>query len=395
MNPVSLGYKYLGCRYLTGLVVIPIGLCSAFPAVGESEASQDWQHRIESSQFEQTASNVWTSLVVKPPFAFDELIYSWHFQDPGDTFRLYLQVEFASNDLSDWLYAGFWGDISDVATSRQAPKFDRGTLDMDFLKLTTRASGYRFKVVGDGTNSLSGPPALTVVVTEKHSSQTNIASQSETPATLVLDVPLRRQLNAAGSWMKDRCQSAALASAMEYYGKSVLLEDIVHFTNDPEYNYPGIWPRVIAAAQEFGFDGYIDRFRDWDTVRRTLAENKMILCSIRMKLGQCKSPPYPSMGNHIVVLCGVTEDGRVVVTDSALGKSGNGYLCQWLQSDFEKIWMQTKGGIAMVICPPSEAKKKLVANLPPFPSDRKCPTDWYSLIANSRKPRESSPTAVR
>ena len=174
--------------------------------------------------------------------------------------------------------------------------------------------------------------------------------------------------------MKDRCQSAALASAMEYYGKSVLLEDIVQYTNDPEYDYPGIWPRVIGAAREFGFEGYVDRFRDWASVRRTLAENKMILCSIRMREGDCQAPPYASMGNHIVVLCGVTDDGRVVVTDSALGKSGRGYLCQWLQSDFETVWMRTKGGVAMVICPPEGAEERRVGDLAPFPMKREFPT---------------------
>jgi len=192
-------------------------------------------------------------------------------------------------------------------------------------------------------------------------------------ATLVLDVPLRRQLNTQGVWLKDRCQSAALASALQYYGRRVPLEDIVRFTNDPEYNYPGIWPRVIAAAREFGCDGYIERFRDWNSVRQTLAENKMILCSIRLKQGECQSPPYASMGNHIVVLCGMTDDGRVVVTDSALGKSGSGYLCQWLRSDFETVWMRTKGGVAMVICPPAGAVERRVTDLPPFPKDRQFP----------------------
>lgn len=99
----------------------------------------------------------------------------------------------------------------------------------------------------------------------------------------------------------------------------------------------------------------------------------MILCSMRMHEGDCQSPPYRSMGNHIVVLCGVTDDGRVVVTDSALGKSGRGHLCQWLRSDFETVWMRAKGGVAMVICPPAGATVRRVAGLPPFPASREFP----------------------
>lgn len=360
----------LGCL----AVALAAGIMPCFAAAA-TNAPVDWQHDIPASAFQKSGSTEWSSPLIQPPFAFEELIYSWHLHHPGDAFRLYLQVVFTPADKSDWLYAGYWGDVTDVATNRQRPTFDRGTVDMDWLKLTAKASGLRFKVVSAGTKLLQSPPALTVVATDNHptAASAEATSTPNSPPGRVLDVPLRRQFNTQGEWMKDRCQSAALASAMEYYGKSVRLEEIVRFTNDPEYNYPGLWPRVIGAAQEFGFDGYIARFRDWTAVRRALAENKILLCSMRMKEGTCQSPPYRSMGNHIVALCGVTDDGRVVVTDSALGKSGRGYLCQWLQSDFEKVWMQTKGGVAMVICPPAGAAARTVTSLPPFPANRTFP----------------------
>ncbi len=362
-KPLQLGW--LGCLLVFAL--------TAF-AGPTTNAPRDWRHRIAASDFEPTATGEWTSPLVRAPFAFEELIYCWHLRQPGDAFRLHLKVCFGPSAETDWLYAGFWGAVTDGITNRQRPTFTQGVLDMDWLKLTQKAVAFRFKVVAAGTNELAAPPALTVVVTDNHSGAAAPGGESESAPARVLDVPLRRQLNTQGVWMKDRCQSAALASALQYYGQRVPLENIVRFTNDPEYNYPGIWPRVIGAAREFGCDGYIERFRDWNAVRRTLAENKMILCSIRLKEGECQAPPYASMGNHIVVLCGVTDDGRVVVTDSALGKSGNGYLCQWLQSDFEHVWMKTKGGVAMVICPPAGAVEKRVVNLPPFPRNRQLPT---------------------
>jgi hypothetical protein len=39
------------------------------------------------------------------------------------------------------------------------------------------------------------------------------------------------------------------------------------------------------------------------------------------------------------------------------------------------VWMKTKGGIAMVICPPAAAKVHEVSVLPPFPKERAFPTD--------------------
>jgi hypothetical protein len=88
-----------------------------------------------------------------------------------------------------------------------------------------------------------------------------------------------------GNPLKDRCQSAAVASAMQYFGKSVPLEHIICYTTDPEYASFRIWPRTINAAFEHGFQAYLDRFRDWDAVRKTVAENKVILCSITMPAG--------------------------------------------------------------------------------------------------------------
>ena len=354
------------------------GLVMAASAAPATNAPLDWRHRLPASAFQKTGAGEWTSSLVQPAFPFDELIYSWHLHRPGDAFRLYLKVVFASGDETDWLPAGYWGAVKDLAAKRERPLFERGVLDMDWLKLKTRATGFRFKVAAAGVKPLlAEPPALTVIATDNHPPSPQAvsrAARTEPDAgARVLDVPLRRQFDTRGERLIDRCQSAALASAMEYFGKSVPLEKIVRHTFDEEYAYPGIWPRVLGAAQEFGFESYIERFRNWAAVRRALAENKVILCSMRMKPGECEAPPYPSMGNHIVALCGVTDDGRVVVTDSYLGKSGRGYLCQWRRSDFEKVWMRAKGGVAMVICPPAGAVEHRVASLPPFPQDRTFP----------------------
>lgn len=356
-------------------------------AAASTNAPLDWRHRIPAAAFQKTADGEWVSPVVPTPFAFAELIYAWHLHRPGDTFRLYLKAGFGPNDETDWLYAGCWGAVTNRVARRERPAFDRGVLDLDWLKLKTKATRFQVKVVAAGAEPLLAPPELSAIATDNHPptgpadtlTTTNAASHPPVEAAAerrrgrVLDVPLRRQFDSRGVRMVDRCQSAALASALEYYGKSVPLEAITQFTFDPEYHYPGIWPRVIGAAREFGFEGYLERFRDWDQVRQALAENKVILCSMRMRAGDCASPPYAEMGNHIVALCGVTDDGRVVVTDSALGKSGQGYLCQWKQSDFETVWMRTKGGIAMVICPPAGAVERLVNPLPPFPKDRAFP----------------------
>ncbi|HOC55247.1 MAG TPA: C39 family peptidase [Verrucomicrobiota bacterium] len=366
----------------SALAALGLSLCRCHAASAPDAAAQtgplrplDSRLKISARQFHKTADGSWETRAVTPEFAFDELIYSWHLRvAPGEGFRLYLRVRCENGDYSPWLYGGCWGKVK-PASKRTEPVFEWGKVAMDQLLLKRKTASFQFRVVDEGDSPLSQPPAFSVVVTD-NSPTPALAKRyaprrkAATAPARILDLPLRRQADSQGNAIPDRCQSAALATAMEYFGKPIGLEDIVPLTFDVEYDYPGIWPRTIGAAIQHGFEAYIDRFRDWDSVRKTVAENKVILCSIKMLPGQYKAPPYPQMGGHIVALNGVTDDGRVVVTDSALWKSGRGYRLQWFQEDFEKVWMQTKGGVGMVICPPAGARPKLVPDLPPFPEER-------------------------
>ena len=336
----------------------------------------DWRHRLETNQWAQSDKNVWTTPLVKAAFPFNELIYYWNVRLPRDEgFRLYLQVEFAPGDSSPWLYAGFWGKVRPAA-KRTKPSFDRGLVDEDTLLLKAKASSFRFKLIDEGTAPLTVLPAMGAIASDTNPAPAQASLhrpvESTPPASSrILDIPLRLQVDVCGNPLKDRCQSAALASAMQYFGQTVPLEQIICYTTDPEYESFGIWPRTINAAVEHGFSAYLDRFRDWDAVRRTVAENKVILCSITMPASkEYLAPPYERIGGHIVALCGVAADGRVIVTDSASiaqkAKEG-GHCLQWLQPDFEKIWMRNKGGVGMVICPPEGASEKLVSELPDYP----------------------------
>jgi hypothetical protein len=364
--------------------VLGLGLslcaCRTTPPTGTSAQAAvvhpiDSRLTVAASQFKKAADGSWATRELAPEFAFDELIYSWHLRvAAGEGFRLYLKVRSENGEYSPWLYGGCWGKVKQVE-KRQEPVFEWGKVAMDQLLLKHKAKAFQFKIVDEGDSTLSGPPSFSVVVTDN--TPTPALVQRYTPKrdasatpTLILDLPLRRQADSKGNPIPDRCQSAALATAMEYFNKPVGLEDIVPLTYDVEYDFPGIWPRTIGAGIQHGFEAYIDRFRDWDYVRRTVAQNKVILCSIKMPPGEYKAPPYPQIGGHIVALNGVTDDGRVVVTDSALWKTNRGYCLQWFKEDFEKVWMKTKGGVGMVICPPAHAPVKLIKDLPPFPAER-------------------------
>ncbi len=353
---------------------------SAAPAAAKPEAVHPIDDRITvaAKKFKQQDDGSWQTSAIKPEFAFDELIYSWDlYVEENQGFRVFLRVTSVDGEVSPWLYGGCWGRI-EWGEKRKEPEFAWGKVAMDQVLLTRKAKAVEFKIVDVGLSPLKRAPSFTLVATDNSPSAALCKKYTPAPGkpapVRILDLPIRAQADSKGTPMPNRCQSAALATAMEYYQHPVGLEHIVPLCFDVEYDFPGIWPRTIAAGGQNGFTGYIDRFRNWDDVRKVVAENKVILCSIRMPKGDYKAPPYDSIGGHIVALNGVTTDGRVIVTDSALVKKGQGYCVQWLQEDFEKIWMQQKGGVGMVICPPPNAPMKLITDLPPFPTDRKSTT---------------------
>ncbi len=357
----------VACSMITSPAIEPVsGERVRTPAI-------DRKYRIEPADFESLAQGEWISPLVQSEMLFDELVYYWNARlDWGEGFRLYLQVGFDSGEFSPWLYAGFWGKVKPYEGKRENIRFENGVLKQDWLFLDTDAESFRFKIVDEGVRALKNLPSLGIITTDNSpppelvsASQSNNGKEDAT--TIVLDIPLNKQEDIHGNRMPQRCQSAALASALEYFGAKVPLENIVCYTTDPEYRSFGIWPRTINAAYEHGFDAYLDRFRDWDYVVKTLKENKVILCSIVMPADDSYiAPPYKSIGGHIVALNGVTADGRVIVTDSAAMVGDDGYCLQWLREDFEKVWMRNKGGIGMVICPPPGATPRFVEQIEPF-----------------------------
>ena len=83
-------------------------------AATTTHTPRDWRCSIASAEFRTNAPGEWTSPLIQPPFAFDELIYSWQCARRGDSFRLYLQASFGPGDETDWLPAGYWGDRKSV-----------------------------------------------------------------------------------------------------------------------------------------------------------------------------------------------------------------------------------------------------------------------------------------
>ena len=354
--------------------LIPLLIFSGLSPGQEKPNPLDGRDDIKREAFIQKSEALWETEWKETHFPFDEAVYSWNIRIPeGEGFRLYIRLSFPYK-ISPWLYAGYWGKVKPRGEFIENT-FEAGELQQDHILLKEKARSFQFRVASEGDKALSVLPSLHLVYTDNSpgvEKPLEQKSQKKSLKGIVLDLPFRAQRDSKGQYIPETCQSTALSAAMEYFGKKINLEDIVKWTRDPEYEMYGLWPRTLCAAAQFGFTSYIDRFRNWDDVKSALAENKVVLASITMpENDEYLDPPYPRMSGHIVALNGVTDDGRVIVTDSALSKDKRGYRLQWLVPDFEKIWMRNKNGLGMVICPPQGAAMKTVTDLPQFQSHKK------------------------
>ena len=175
---------------------------------------------VNAAQFTKDADGAWITGEIQPAFGFDELIYSWHLRLAADQgFRLYLRVKSEAGDNSPWLYAGYWGKVRHVE-KRSEPQFAWGKVAMDQVLLQRKAKTFQFKIVDEGDAPLSRPSSLSVIVTDNHPAPALAERYSPKPGhspapVLILDLPLRRQADSKGTPIPDRCQSAALATAMQ------------------------------------------------------------------------------------------------------------------------------------------------------------------------------------
>ena len=250
-------------------------------AAQKFENPRDGILMISSKEFRSSSPGIWEYVEKMTDFPFDEMIYSWNLRlAEGEGFRLYISLYMSDDTESPWLYAGYWGSVKprgdDIMTT-----FSAGIVDYDHVKLTASARGLRFRVVSEGAKPLAQAPEMRVIFTDNYTEAEPVKAYVEIPAR-VLDVPLRAQTDTSGVRIPDTCQSAALCSAMQYFGKEVPLEEVAEMIRDPEYHLRGIWPRIVGASIQKGFNAYIDRFRNWTKVREALSANKVILCSITM-----------------------------------------------------------------------------------------------------------------
>jgi hypothetical protein len=306
---------------------------------------------------------VYTSRVIEADFPFNELVPSWNVDLPeGTGFQTEIRLgRKAGGAWTPFYYFGVWGVAA--RPEQKTIKDDSGVVEVDTFrsqKVFDRIQ-YRFTLV---TTVPDRSPAIRRVGLSYSNTLNDAALAAKVrkpvdpgPApgwTRRLPVPWRSQSTEAEKIRHSICSPTSVAMVLQYYGVNEPTAKVAEASYDPEYRMYGNWIRAVQTAYSFGVAGYVERFGEWESVKRHIAAGHPLIASIKVSKGELRNAPYRTSGGHLIVIVGFDNNGNVHINDPA-GKTMQAGVTTYAREDVQKIWLN-RGGVAYVLTGPAKAR---------------------------------------
>ncbi|MEO0588575.1 MAG: C39 family peptidase, partial [Planctomycetota bacterium] len=286
----------------------------------EKLAVDDGGWTLDETSFERYPfRGAWRSGEIEIDGGFSDLLPSWNVDAPERTgLVMDVRVRLTGGEWSEWMEIGRWGDVP-YAVGETA--FDGGEVAIDVLELEQLADAYEVRARLE-SRDLDGKatPRLSrvVVVTSTKGATDPVASGTGVRGVrAVIDVPFRAQGVEMPAVSSRICSPTSTSMVMEWAGVNMPTDVNAERIYDEPYNIFGNWGRAVAWASQHGLRGELTRFRDWGRVRETLEAGQPIIASIRFAPDTFPSNVMNSTAGHLITLRGITEDGDIIVNDSA------------------------------------------------------------------------------
>ncbi len=294
----------------------------------------------------------WTGPETVADFPFTELVPSWNVITPKDTgvfFHLRTR-DAASRKWSSWLFVGRWGRTVHSRPDERLPndritRFTHGAIrsDMPLVLLNRPADAYQVRAT---LQSFDLDPAVNPGVRRVAVAYSGVIPDSVERARLLgrsepgdeqarwLVVPHVSQYDAPPPLREAVCLPACVTMVLAYWKVDRPLAENALAIYDPDTGMFGNGARAVARAGELGLDGWIQRIRDWNEVKRLMARGQPVIAAIHMPEGE-----------HLIVIRGFAKDGTIIVNDPLdRGEGGT----HWKADVLAQAWFRC-GGFACVI----------------------------------------------
>lgn len=307
--------------------------------------------------------STWTSEVVEAEFPFNDLVPSWNVDVPdGASARLEFRVGRKTGDWwSAWYFLGIWGALDGADREGEKHTEDADAeINIDYLQSRHRFDRFQYRITAVESSNPGSPHVAVRRVTVAYSNTLNdpeLAAkfrQSVDPGPKEkwarrLPVPYRSQ-----RWEDEKirgsiCSPTSTSMVLEFRGIKHPTTEVAARIFDHEYRMYGNWWRAVQGAYSFGLPGYVERFGDWNAVKRHIANGQPVIASIKVRQGQLRNSPYRQTDGHLLVITGFTDTGDVCINDPAANNAEQGQTI-YPREDMETVWL-ANGGIGYIMEP--------------------------------------------
>ncbi|MFD3326678.1 peptidase C39 family protein [Streptomyces sp. NPDC058701] len=333
----------------------------------------------------------WTSRWTDIGFEAAELIPSWSAYTPlGSSLSVRVQVRDPDGLESDWFTLAHWAADDQVVhrttVPGQASPF--GSVEVDTL---IAASGRLFGAYRLSVDLLRAPGSedsaelysLCLLASAPTEPVPRAVSGPGGARGMVLDVPQRSQEVHTGhcpqydgggeAWAGPACT----AMMVSHFGRGPGPAELawidpgdpapdVDFTARGVYDYAyrgcGNWAFNAAYAARFGLVGFVTRLPSLTEVEQFISAGIPVATAQAFRSTELTGAGYSTAGN-IMVVCGFTDAGDVVVNDP-LSPSDEAVRRTYPRADFERVWLVGGGGAVYIVHPPEAALPPRTASFP-------------------------------
>ncbi len=292
-------------------------------------------------------------------FPVKEVIPSWNIVTPGGTAYL---VEFRiSGDgtlWSPWFHMGRWG--SNLPGSRPVKKIlknEWGSVKIDYFVPLKECRFLQWRVIFFSTRGKSTPD-LTLFTCALSSERGDRGRALRRPTDKQIDgalwkktlaVPYRSQGSEDSSIAGEICSPTSISMVMDYWGVRKATADMAHLIYDPDYKMYGMWWRGVQGASQYGLEGWVQYFRNWEDVKGWIAVDQPVIACISFDTGTLSGSKTSASDGHVIVIAGFDDKENPVCNDPA-GKDEESGIVIYDRNEMGRAWFD-KGGVGYIIRP--------------------------------------------
>ena len=182
--------------------------------------------------------------------------------------------------------------------------------------------------------------------------QISLSTEFTAPKSLALAQPeALSQMSAAPKLRNRICSPTSLAMVHTSLTGERAFAKIVEGCYDPATRAYGKWPLAIYWANQLNLVGAVESLESWEAVTQVLAEQCLIVCSIRFAKNSLAGAPLEMSAGHLVVLYGIDASDQkqpyVLVMDPA-GETPQTVPRRYKLSEFSNAWLDHRGGAYIV-----------------------------------------------